>query len=81
MFQIKKNNIIKYIIVLIKEDGDSLEQYFTNNPNLKSELRNIVYKYQGLTMSFFSDNGVFSKDKLVVLVQESSESEIGVQQL
>lgn len=47
-----------------KEDGDSLEQYFTNNPNLKSELRNIVYKYQGLTMSFFSDNGVFSKDKL-----------------
>ena len=59
-----KNNIIKYIIVLIKEDGDSLEQYFTNNPNLKSELRNIVYKYQGLTMSFFSDNGVFSKDKL-----------------
>lgn len=59
-----KNNIIKYIIVLQKEDGDSLEQYFTNNPNLKSELRNIVYKYQGLTMSFFSDNGVFSKDKL-----------------
>ena len=41
-----------------------MEQYFTNNPNLKSELRNIVYKYQGLTMSFFSDNGVFSKDKL-----------------
>ena len=59
-----KNNIIKYIIVLQKEDGDSLEQYFTNNPNLKSELRNIVYKHQGLTMSFFSDNGVFSKDKL-----------------
>ena len=48
----------------IKEDGDSLEQYFTNNPNLKSELRSIVYKYKGLTLSFFSDNGVFSKDKL-----------------
>ena len=41
-----------------------MEQYFTNNPNLKSELRNIVFKHQGLTMSFFSDNGVFSKDKL-----------------
>jgi 16S rRNA (guanine1207-N2)-methyltransferase len=41
-----------------------LEQYFTNNPNLKSELRTIIYKYKGLTMSFFSDNGVFSKDKL-----------------
>jgi 16S rRNA (guanine1207-N2)-methyltransferase len=47
-----------------KEDGDSLEQYFTNNPNLKSELRTIIYKYKGITMSFFSDNGVFSKDKL-----------------
>lgn len=41
-----------------------MEQYFTNNPNLKSELRTIVYKYKGQTMSFFSDNGVFSKDKL-----------------
>lgn len=41
-----------------------MEQYFTNNPNLKSELRTIIYKYKGLTMSFFSDNGVFSKDKL-----------------
>ncbi len=41
-----------------------MEQYFTNNPNLKSELRTIIYKHKGLTMSFFSDNGVFSKDKL-----------------
>ncbi len=41
-----------------------MEQYFTNNPNLKSELRTIIYKYKGLTLSFFSDNGVFSKDKL-----------------
>ena len=41
-----------------------MEQYFTNNPNLKSELRTIIYKYKGLTISFFSDNGVFSKDKL-----------------
>ncbi len=41
-----------------------MEQYFTNNPNLKSELRTIIYKHKGLTLSFFSDNGVFSKDKL-----------------
>ena len=47
-----------------RETGDSLEQYFTNNPNLKSELRTIIYKNEGETLTFFSDNGVFSKDKL-----------------
>ncbi len=41
-----------------------MEQYFTNNPNLKSELRTIIYKYKGETLTFYSDNGVFSKDKL-----------------
>lgn len=57
--------IINYITVLKKrETGDSLEQYFTNNPNLKSELRTIIYKHEGETLTFYSDNGVFSKDKL-----------------
>lgn len=41
-----------------------MEQYFTNNPNLKSELRTIIYKHEGKTLTFYSDNGVFSKDKL-----------------
>ena len=41
-----------------------MEQYFTNNPNLKSELRTIIYKYKGYELTFYSDNGVFSKDKL-----------------
>ena len=41
-----------------------MEQYFTNNPNLKSELRTIIYKYKGYDLTFYSDNGVFSKDKL-----------------
>lgn len=41
-----------------------MEQYFTNNPGLKSELRTIIYKKDGQTLSFYSDNGVFSKDKL-----------------
>ncbi len=51
-------------ICLEKETGDSLEQYFTNNPNLKSELRTIIYKHEGEELTFYSDNGVFSKDKL-----------------
>ena len=41
-----------------------LEHYFTNNPNLKSELRTIKYKYKEYDLTFYSDNGVFSKDKL-----------------
>lgn len=41
-----------------------MEQYFTNNPNLKSELRTIIYKHEGENLTFYSDNGVFSKDKL-----------------
>lgn len=41
-----------------------MEHYFTNNPNLKSELRTIIFKYNDYVLTFFSDNGVFSKDKL-----------------
>lgn len=41
-----------------------MEQYFTNNPDLKSELRTIIYKNKTQTLTFYSDNGVFSKDKL-----------------
>ena len=41
-----------------------MEHYFTNNENLKSELRTIIYKAQGHELKFYSDNGVFSKDKL-----------------
>ena len=40
-----------------------LEHYFTNNPNLKSELRKLTYNYKDVHFEFFSDNGVFSKDK------------------
>ena len=47
-----------------KGTGDFLEHYFTNNTNLKSELRNIKYKYKNYELDFLSDNGVFSKDKL-----------------
>ena len=41
-----------------------MEHYFTNNQNLKSELRTIIYKHQDENLVFYSDNGVFSKDKL-----------------
>ncbi len=41
-----------------------MEHYFTNNPNLKSELRTIDYTYQDLNLTFYSDNGLFSKDKI-----------------
>ena len=41
-----------------------MEHYFTNNENLKSELRELVYKRDNISFTFFSDNGVFSKDKI-----------------
>lgn len=45
-------------------NGDFLEHYFTNNTELKSELRTIKYKYQDQELNFTSDNGVFSKNKI-----------------
>lgn len=41
-----------------------LEHYFTNNDNLKSDIRTIYYQYQEYNFSFLSDNGVFSKNKI-----------------
>lgn len=41
-----------------------LNQYFTNNENIKSERRTIEFKYGDSSFSFVSDNGVFSKDKI-----------------
>lgn len=41
-----------------------MEHYFTNNENLKSEIRTLKYLYGNVSFSFSSDNGVFSKDKI-----------------
>lgn len=41
-----------------------MEHYFTNNEALKSELRIIEYKYKTRAFRFYSDNGVFSKNKI-----------------
>lgn len=41
-----------------------MEHYFTNNDNLKSEFRTIIYKYNDYNFEFTSDLGVFSKDRV-----------------
>lgn len=41
-----------------------LNQYFTNNENLKSERRIIKFNYGSYCFEFASDNGVFSKEKI-----------------
>ena len=41
-----------------------LEHYFSNNPQIKSEIRTIDFQIGGTNLSFFSDNGVFSKSKI-----------------
>ena len=41
-----------------------MDHYFTNNQNLKSEIKKLEYFYEGKTFNFLSDNGVFSKDHI-----------------
>ena len=41
-----------------------LEHYFTNNENLKSEIKELSYSYDNYVFSFLSDNGVFSKERI-----------------
>ena len=41
-----------------------MDHYFTNNENLKSEIKTIDYEYNGNSFSFLSDNGVFSKNHI-----------------
>ena len=45
-------------------NGDFLEHYFTNNQNLRSEMRTIPYQTKGIVFNFTSDLGVFSKDRI-----------------
>ena len=41
-----------------------LQHYFTNNDNLKSEIKTIKYTNGDFLLEFSSDNGVFSKNHL-----------------
>lgn len=40
-----------------------MSQYFENDKTVKSERRNIKFKFKDREYNFISDNGVFSKDK------------------
>ncbi len=51
------------LLVLPKGQG-LLSHYFENDENLKSELRKLTYNYGLYDFCFWSDNGVFSKDKV-----------------
>lgn len=52
------------ILILYEKRGLVLEHYFTNNENLKSELRDIKFSFNEQNFIFKSDNGVFSKNKI-----------------
>ncbi len=41
-----------------------MNQYFTNNDNLKSDIRTLKYNYKEHNFIFESDLGVFSKNKV-----------------
>lgn len=41
-----------------------MEHYFTNNENLKSEIKELSYTWDNYVFSFLSDNGVFSKERI-----------------
>ena len=41
-----------------------MEHYFTNNPKLKSEIRELSYTIANTNFTFLSDNGVFAKNKI-----------------
>ena len=47
-----------------KRGKRNLEHYFTNNTDLKSELRDINFALSEYNFMFKSDNGVFSKNKI-----------------
>lgn len=57
-----------------------LEHYFTNNDNLKSEIRILKYNFKGINFEFLSDNGVFAKNKIdyasKVLIEQFIENHV-----
>ena len=41
-----------------------MSHYFENDPNLTSNLRKINFDVNGIKMSLWTDNGVFSKSRV-----------------
>ena len=58
-----------------------MSHYFENDQNLKSEIKELSYKYNSSFFTFYSDNGVFSKksidygSKLLLETYLSSDNE------
>lgn len=48
----------------ISEKVKRMNHYYTNNTDLKSEIRTIKYTYKNATVSFKTDSGVFSKEHI-----------------
>lgn len=44
--------------------GGKMEQYFTNNKNLKSEIVKVSANINNISYYFYTDNGVFSKNEM-----------------
>ncbi len=44
--------------------GRLMDHYFTNNQDLKSEIKKLNYSFSDYNFEFISDNGVFSKDHI-----------------
>ena len=58
------NKILLYTNYMSEKRGLLLEHYFTNNENLKSNIREIFYQLNNIKFTFLSDNGVFSKNNI-----------------
>ena len=41
-----------------------MSHYFISDPNLKSNLKELEFQYQGVNFKFLSDSGVFSKNEI-----------------
>ena len=63
-------------MILYREKGkEPLEHYFTNNENLKSELRKLIYNYEDVSFEFFSDNGVLHFGHISIDTDDEDEDE------
>ena len=64
MVEFKLDYFFIFDILSIQKGCILLNQYFTNNSQLPSEVRVIKYNYGSTCFEFLSDNGVFSKNKI-----------------
>lgn len=41
-----------------------MSHYYLNDPNLKTELKKVTYTFRGKNLVFFTDRGVFSRERI-----------------